>query len=143
MKKLILNFVFPLTVMLFFLFSRSVCAEIVDVPVSTLQGFPLPYTCPNWGSSMSTQFFVGEFIIDVLVYFILLFSLCCLIDRFLIRIKPYKAVSITLYIIAGVFLFLEILIYSRDNTFYVHREFDIKVIRSGLSFWGWPYHGCP
>jgi len=141
MKKLTLNLVLPFTVILFLTVSRGICAQIEDAPNSGLDGFPLPYTCPNWGSSMALQFFVVEFIFDLLVYFALVYLIVYLIDRLVYPIKPYKAISITLYVLASIFLCLAVLMYSQDTTFYLHRDFDIKVIRSGLSFWGY-YPSC-
>jgi hypothetical protein len=142
MKQLILKLVLPLTIVTFFAFTRSICAEVVDAPNSSLQGFPLPYICNGWGSSMSWQFFVIEFVVDFFIYFLFLSLLIYLIDRFVFRIKPNKAVFITLYVIAALVLCLQILIYSRDTTFYIHRDFDIKIIESKFGFFFQSFPHC-
>jgi len=139
MKQLTFKLVLPLTVITFFVFTRWVCAQVVDTPNSVLQGFPLPYTCPDWGSSMALQFFVTEFAIDILVYFIFIFVAVYLIDRFVLRIQIHKAVLIVLSVVAVLVLSFQVLIYSRDTTFFLHRWFDIKVIGSAYGFF-WQNH---
>ena len=134
MKSLTWKLILPLAVILFFSFSRWVCAKVVDAPNSILQGFPLPYTCPGWGSSMSIQFFVAEFVIDLLVYFFFFFIAIYLVNRFICRVRVHKVAVITLYIIAGFALSLQVLMYSIDTTFYLHRSFDIKIIQSTYGF---------
>src|SRR5260370_3532353 len=134
MKQLTLKLVLPLTVISFFVFTKWTCAQVNDAPNSLMQGFPLPYTCPGWGSSMTSQFFVSEFVIDFLIYFLSFFIIFYLIDRFIAHIKPHKAVTITIYIIAGLILCLQILIYTTETTFYLHSWFNIKVIQSGYAF---------
>jgi asparagine N-glycosylation enzyme membrane subunit Stt3 len=142
MRQLTLKLVLPLTVIAFFVFTKWMCAEVSDAPNSILQGFPLPYICTGWGSSMSWQFFVTEFVIDFLIYFLFLSLIIYLIDRFVFHIKHYKAVSITLYVVSALMLCLQILIYSRDTTFYLHRDFSIKVIESQCGFFWQAFPHC-
>ena len=142
MKKLTLYLALPLAIISLFAFTKWTCAQVVDAPDSVLQGFPLYYTCPGWGSSMSSQFFVGEFVIDLLVYFSFFFIVTYLVDRFVFRIKLHKAVPMTLYIVVGLILALQVLIYSIDTTFYLHRWFDIKVIQSTFGFFGQNHPDC-
>jgi hypothetical protein len=139
MKKLTLRLVLPLTIITFFVFTRWECAEVVDAPNSVLHGFPLLYDCPDWGSSMALQFFVTEFVMDILAYFVFFFIVIYLVDRFAFNIKLPKPMFITLYIIAGLILSMQVLIYSVDTTFYLHRSFDIKVIKSTYGFF-WQNH---
>ena len=139
MPKLTLKLVLPLAIICLFGFTRWTCAQVDDVPNSVLQGFPLSYTCPGWGSSMSSQFFVGEFVIDLLAYFSFFFMVTYLIDRFVFRIKLHKAIPITLYVVVGLILGLQVMIYSIDTTFYLHRWFDIKEIQSTYGFF-WQSH---
>ena len=139
MKKLILKLVLPLAIIALFAFTKWTCAQLVDAPNSVLQGFPFSYTCPGWGSSMSSQFFVMEFLIDLLVYFSFFFIVAYLVDHFLFSIKLHKAVPITLYIIVSLILSLQVLIYTTDTTFYIHRWFDTKVIQSTYGFF-WQNH---
>jgi len=138
MKKLILYLVLPLTVILFFTITKWTCVQI-DGPNIVLQGFPLPYVSPGLGSSMTWDFFVAEFVFDVLVYFLLVLVICYLVDRFIYPIKPNNVISITLCIIAILFLCLQVLLYSIETTFYLHRNFDIKVINSSFTFF-WQQH---
>jgi hypothetical protein len=142
MKQLTLKLALPLTIITFFGCSRWICAEVVDAPNSSLQGFPLPYTCNGWATSLSLQFFVTEFIADLAVYFLTIFIALYLINRFVVNVRLHKSVSITLYVIAGLILGFQILILSLDTTFYLHRNFSIKEIKSEYSFF-WQYHsGC-
>jgi len=142
MKKLTLHLVLPLAIISLFALTKWTCAQVVDAPNSVLQGFPFYYTCPGWGSSMSSQFFVMEFVIDLLVYFSFFFIVAYLIHRFLFSIKLHKAVPITLYIVAGLILSLQVLIYTTETTFYLHRWFDIKVIESTYGFFGQNHPDC-
>ena len=134
MKKLMLKLVLPLAIIALFAFTKWTCAQVVDVPNSVLEGFPLRYNCPGWGSSMTLQFFVAEFVVDLSIYFTFFFIAIYLIDRFAFSIKPPKGMFITHYVIAGLILCLQIMIYSRETTFYLHRWFDIKIIQSTYGF---------
>jgi hypothetical protein len=142
MKRLNLKLVLSLTIILFFALTKWRCAKVVDAPNSLLQGFPLAYTCTGWGSSMSWQFFMLEFAIDFAVYFLFFSIMFYLIDRFILRIKLYKTMLIMLYIIAGLILCFQALIYSRDTAFYLHRSFNINVIESRYVFFWQYYSGC-
>lgn len=139
MKKLTFKLVLPLTVIVFFAFTRWICAEVVDAPNSVLQGFPLPYDCPTWASSLALQFFVVEFLFDFFTYLIILFTITYLVNRFAFQIRPHKILTIALYIIAAGILSFQILLYSIDTTFYLHRSFDIRVIGSKFGFF-WERH---
>ncbi|MEO6151454.1 MAG: hypothetical protein ABIP28_14890 [Mucilaginibacter sp.] len=137
MKHLTIKLVLPLTVILFALLTKWWCVKVDDAPNTILQGFPLPFTGPAWGSSMSFQYFLLEFLIDFGVYFLFVFTITYLIHRFLIHKKPHNMICICLFIVAGLCVCLQgLMIYSCDSFFYLHREFSINVINVGYIFLG-------
>lgn len=51
-----------------------------------MAGFPFPYVCDGWFTSMSNQFFVTELIIDFLIYILFWLLLIFSINRFFVKI---------------------------------------------------------
>ncbi len=106
-----------------------------DAPDTMMKGFPLPFVCPGWHTSMSLQIFLAEFFIDLLIYFAFWFVLVLSINRFLIRIKIHKVAAIVLLAISGLHTIVALLIASDDtNLFYVKRPFEIQVLETGHVF---------
>ncbi len=135
MKSLILKIVLPLTVISFFTFTKWWYALPVDAPDTLFTGFPLAFTCPGWHTSLSLQIFVMELIIDIMTYFLFWLVLIFCVDRYLVKIKTPKWVTIVLRIISGVYLaFAIVLALNPDNLFYMKRPFDMQVMETGYEF---------
>ncbi|MEM7102792.1 MAG: hypothetical protein AAF502_06610 [Bacteroidota bacterium] len=135
MKKLTSQLVLPLTIISFSLFTKWWFVIPVDAPELLMKGFPLPYICPGWHTSLSLQIFLGEFLVDLLVYFSFWWVIVCLFDRVIRKIKVHKAVKATLMVISILILTLEILIISNpDNKFYLTRDFGIEILDTGYQF---------
>jgi hypothetical protein len=135
MKQLTFNLVLPLTVISFATITKWWYALPVDAPDTLFAGFPFPFVCDGWHTSMALQIFVTEFIADFLIYFLFWFIVILCIDRLWTRIKMNKIVTIALWTLAGFVLGGATLIASNpDNLFYVKRPFDMDVMETGYKF---------
>ncbi|MEM6768710.1 MAG: hypothetical protein AAF655_27470, partial [Bacteroidota bacterium] len=60
MKQLIWRLVIPLTIISFFLVTKWWFVAVEDAPDSWMYGFPFPYLCEGWHTSLSLQVFLKE-----------------------------------------------------------------------------------
>ncbi|TXG34543.1 hypothetical protein [Seonamhaeicola maritimus] len=135
MKKLIWKVVLPLTIISFFLFNKWWYAEVNDAPNTILLGFPLIFLSEGWHTSMSLQIFVLELFIDFSVYFFFWFIVIFGINRFIVKIKPSKIVTVVLVLISLVILLLAIYLGTfPEHVYKIKRDFEIEVKNSGTSF---------
>lgn len=135
LKELIYKRIIPLTIISFLLVTKWWYVLPIDAPHSIMIGFPLAYSCEGWHTSMSEQYFIMEFLIDLLFYFIIWFVLIYLIDRFIIKRKLNKIGTILLFGVSGIFLILSIFIVSNpDNIFYLKRDFETETIETQPKF---------
>ena len=133
MKWPIIKLALPLTVISFLSITKWWHAVIVDAPDVMLYGFPFIYTCPGLHTSLSSQFFMLEFIADFTFYFICWVIILYLINKFIFQIKPSKWIYMIPYVIALLFLIPAILIASMpENVFSIKRDFDIELLDSGV-----------
>ncbi len=134
-KELTYKRIIPLTIISFIVITKWWYVLPIDAPHSIMTGFPLAYSCEGWHTSMSEQYFIMEFFIDILFYFIIWFSLIYLIHRYLIKKKLNRIITIVLISLSGIFLLLSILIVSNpDNLFYLKREFETETIETQPKF---------
>ena len=134
MRRLIFTLVIPLTIISFAFFTKWWYALPEDAPDTMFIGFPFPYVGDGWGSSMSLQYFAIEFIADLLTYFAFWFLLAALIDRFLIKIKLNKALTIILWCFSGLIISGAVFIASVfESNFYLTRDFKMEVLDSGFN----------
>jgi hypothetical protein len=135
MKKLVWRLVIPLTVISFTLFTKWWHTLPVDAPDTVFTGFPFPYVCNGWHTSMSLQVFVLEFISDLLIYFVFWFTIIFFVNRY---IKPIKVPNILAIVLLSITLAIagySIWIASfKDNIFYTRRNFDMEIIKTGYKF---------
>ena len=135
MKKLSWKLVLPLTILSLTIFTKWWYVLPVDAPDSMMYGFPIPYACNGWHTSLSFQIFIFEFIADFLIHFIFWFIVTALINRFVIKIKLYKIVAIFLICISGLFACGLIFIASNStNVYKIKRPFDIEILKTGYRF---------
>lgn len=135
MKQLTWKLVLPLTIISFVIFTKWWYVDIVDGPDEILTGFPVPYMCPGWHTSLSFQIFVSGFIIDLLTYLTFWFFITFIVHRLIIKIRLNKILMIILLSISGLFAIGIILIGSNsDNIYTFKREFEIKKLESGYKF---------
>ena len=134
-KNLILKIALPLTVISFLIFTKWSYADIEDVGDEILIGFPLIYSCRGFHTSISSQFFLVELMIDLVTYFVIWILFIYAVDRFLISIKINKLFFITLIFLATASLCIDIFILGwPDNRIYSHRDFKIEVKKTGYQF---------
>lgn len=135
MKKLIYTLVFPLTIISMFCFTKIWFTLPFDAPDTLFKGFPFPYECNGWHTSMSIQFFLFEFIFDFIIYFGFWWILILLINKFIIKIKIHKLTSIALIAVSFFIVVLFIWFYSlSDNLIYLKRNFKYKLLDTRYKF---------
>jgi hypothetical protein len=128
MKQLTWKLVLPLTPISFVLIRKEWHVEIEDLGNETLTGFPLPYVCPGWHTSLSLQIFVFELVINVLTHFAFWFFIISLLNKSFKSFKVSRIATIILLSIAGFFMFFLILLaINPDNIYTIKRPFDIKI----------------
>lgn len=77
-----------------------------------------------------------ELIIDILVYFSLIFSLLFLINRFIFKIKLSRKALIIIYIIATILFGIEVFFATIfETSFSIKRDFGIEVKQTGFKFY--------
>jgi hypothetical protein len=143
MKSLTFKIVLPLTVISFATLTKWWYVLPVDAPDTMLTGFPFPFLCNGWHTSLSLQIFVTEFIADLVTYFLFWFILIFCINRFAVKLKVHKAVTISLWTLSGLIIaFATLLAANKDNLFYAKRPFGIEVMETGFKF-GWQHKERP
>lgn len=109
----------------------------MDAPDTMFTGFPFPFVCDGWHTSLSLQIFVTEFVANLLVYFLFWFILVFCVNRFVTKVTVPKAVTIGLWILSGLIIaFATFLAANKENIFYVKRPFSVEVMETGFQF-GW------
>lgn len=132
MRQLTLKVIIPLTVISFATITKWWYALPVDAPDTLFAGFPFPFVCEGWHTSMSIQIFATELFADLLTYFLFWYVIIFCIDRFGIEIKINKIVTIVLWSLTAIVVSGAALIASNpDNLFYVKRPFDIEIMETG------------
>lgn len=136
MKALTLKVVLPLTILSFVIFTKWWYVQVEDWTDNVMHGFPLVYSCPGFGSSGSTQFFMLEFLADFFVYFSFWFLLIYLINRFICSFRRSAPITVILYVLSGSVagLVLLIVILLPDKEIELKRPFNILVIETGYKF---------
>ena len=135
MLKLAFRCTLPLTVLAFGVFTKWWYALPVDAPDSLLVGFPWPYVCEGWHTSMSLQLFLMEGTADFLVYFLTISLLISIFERLGITFHRNRSTTIILWSTAGLLITYAIILVSISNTIhYVKRPFDMKVLETGYRF---------
>jgi len=141
MKPLTFKLIFPLTIISFATITKWWYTVPIDAPDTIYLGFPFPFVGEAWHTSMALQFFVLEFVVDLIVYFLICSIVIFCINRFLIKIKMHKIQTISLWIISGLIISWAVFIVSRPNNVFHHkRTYEMKIFDSGIKFI-WQYIG--
>ena len=136
MKKLTWQLVIPMTIISFAGITKWWYVLVVDGWDIMMTGFPLPYSCPGFHTSLSLQIFVFELIVDLLFYFIFWFLVIFLFNKYIKQINIRKRIVIVLLSISGLLALGMILIASLpDNIFKIKKDFEYEVIDSGVDAW--------
>ena len=134
MKQLTWKLVLPLTIISFTIFTKWWHVQADDYQ-EILRGFPLPFVCPGWHTSLSLQIFVLELVIDIFAYFVFWSSMAFIVTKTAKSFRMHKAVTITLLTTAGLCtIALILLAINSDNIYTATRPFDIEVKETGYRF---------
>jgi hypothetical protein len=132
MKQLIWKLVMPVTILSFTVFTKSWYVLPVDAPESTMIGFPFPYACEGWHTSLSLQIFVIEFLCDLLTYFLFWLGVVYVIHHWVQKIIVPKQVTIILLVVMmpGVIGFA-LVANNPDNIYTLKRNFEMNILSTG------------
>lgn len=134
-RKLIINLVLPVTIIMFILFTKWWIVNVVDGTDGIMYGFPFIYKAPAFYTSMAEEFFILELIADLIFYFGVIFGIVYLINNFLFAIVIRKVVSVILFIVASLLISLELFFaFMPENKFSLEREDEIEIKQTGLKF---------
>jgi len=135
-SRAILKLAFPLTIIIFVLFTKWWTADVVDGSDGVMYGFPLIYKSPAFYTSMAEQYFIMEFLIDFIFYFITVFAILSLINKFIAKIKLKRKLLIIIYAVAGIIFGIEALMATVfETSFLIKRDFDIVIKQTGVKFY--------
>ena len=143
MKKLLIAFVIPITIISFLGGTKWWYVNVIDGTDGIMHGFPLIYQSWGFHTSLSNQYFFLEFLIDILCYFVFWTLVFYLLKKIFKTIKTKKLISIFLYTTAGIILMLQMLfVVDPTNIFKIRRSFDIEVRETGWRFF-WQHNQRP
>ena len=138
MKQLIVKLILPLSIISFALFTKWWHVFVEDVPDTFFTGFPLPYVCKGWHTSLSLQIFIGELLFDFLIYFLFWYIMALAINYLGVQIKILKLFSKGLWVISIFFLTVGIILtLNPDNIFYSRCTFKMQVKKTGYTIGGY------
>lgn len=138
MKQLTWKLILPMTIISFFTITKWWYVDIVGEFDEILIGFPLPYVCKGWHTSLSLQIFISELLINLLAYFVFWSILIFIINRFVKKIRLHKTMTVILLSVSGFLLTAMVIAASNpDNMYTLKRDFDIEIMETGYKFiWG-------
>lgn len=135
MKTLLFNRILPLTILSFAAVTKWWHTLPVDSPDTMYRGFPFPFVGEGWHTSMSLQIFVLELLVDFLIYFLFWFLVVVGVHYLVVKINPYKPLTIVLWVISGLVLLGATYLASfPEHIFYAKRPYDMKVLKTGYTF---------
>ena len=137
MKQLIWKLVWPLTIISFGTITMYWYVLPTDAPDSMFSGFPFPYVCEGWHTSMSLQYFFIEMVVDLFVYFLCWYLVVFFLHKYLYRVQLSKIMMILLWTFSLAIITMEgIVAGNPDNIFHVRRSFDMVILETGFQFAG-------
>ena len=129
MKKAFFKTSLPLTIIFFFLFSKIWLVSIDDIGCLYLYGFPFIQSSKGFHTSMSTQFFILEFLANFLCYLIII----TVGVYYLKKVFPLRkskilsiAINFSALFILGLFIYFLTL---PDNRVVFKRDFKINTVK--------------
>lgn len=133
MKRLLLSFTLPLTILTFGCITKWSYGVVIDGTDEFLYGFPLIHKCRGFHTSLSTQYFACEMLVNFLTYFLFLTLITLLLNRkwtIKIPVKITKLFWIGFGIFFAGFIHLTT---SLDDRYKIKRDFDVVIFDEGLS----------
>ncbi len=134
-KRLIINFVLPISILLFGTITKWQYVAVIDGPNEFIYGFPFSFICSGWHTSMSLQIFVLELFMDFSLYFIICLALTIFFDRYLKQMAIPKIVKYFFYCstLCALIIFA-IVLSNSENIIKLKKDFDYEVIKCGYKF---------
>ena len=134
MRKILFRLTLPLTLISFGIITRWSYGIVVDGTDEFLYGFPLIYKCDGFHTSLSTQYFLTEMALNFLIYFVFWLIATWTINR-LWKITIPKWISKIFWLGFGIlFIVFAYISYDLDDRYLIKRDFDVKIIDSGFTF---------
>ena len=136
MKKIIFRLTLPLTLISFGIITKWSYGIVIDGTNEFLYGFPLIYKCDGFHTSLSTQYFLTEMIVNLLIYFSFWLTITLILNR-IWKINIPKLIS-KIFWIGYAVLFLGFIYLSNDldDRYLTKRDFEVKIFDSGISIFG-------
>jgi hypothetical protein len=133
MKKIIFGLTLPLTIVSFGIVTKWWYGLAIDAKDVFFYGFPMIYKCEGFHTSMSTQYFLTEMIVNQLTYFAFWLIITFTLNRFW-KINIPKMIPKIFWIGFGI-LFLGFVFMSNDldDRYLIKRKFDVKIFDSGFT----------
>ncbi|MFK7799597.1 MAG: hypothetical protein AB8E82_19245 [Aureispira sp.] len=133
MKRLLLSFTLPLTILSFGLITKWSYGIVIDGTDDFFYGFPFIHKCRGFHTSLSTQYFALELLVNILSYFLFWVIITFLVNKKWPISIPVKITNL-FWIGFGVFLAGFIFLsYSLEDRFLVKRDFDVVIFDQGIS----------
>lgn len=135
MNRLQFSLAIPLTIILFATVTKWWYVIPEDAPDTPLFGFPFPFVCNGWHTSLSLQIFVLEFIVDILFYYFIVKLVLFFVDRFWLKNKFSSGFLIAVWVMAGFIITISgFWVVNPDNLFFIKRPFDFDVKETRIDF---------
>lgn len=136
-NELLIKRIVPFTIISFVLITKKWYTLPIDAPETVFAGFPLPYVCNGWHTSLSLQFFVLNFLVDFLVYFLFWFLVFWGINTYSKHFKLYRGLTYTIWSIASLIVVgAGIAICTGNNVFFVNQPYEYQLIYSEFGVLG-------
>ena len=133
MKNLILRFALPLTFISFALITKWWYGVVIDGPDVFLYGFPMIYKCSAFHTSLATQYFLLELIVNLVTYFVFWLIIGLFINKIWTIHIPRK-ISILFWIGCSLVITGALFIsYEFNDVYLTKRDFEVKIFDSGCS----------
>ncbi len=125
----------PITFITFIAVTMQWNVQPVDAPESVMYGFPFPYSCNAWHTSMARQYFVLEFFADIFCYFGFWIFIFYLLRKVGVDMIRRRFVNYSINIFAAILIILSIsLFFMFENIYKVSRDFDFTIQKTHVKF---------
>lgn len=108
----------------------------LDAKDTMMFGFPFPYLVEGWHTSMSYQYFLVEFLVDLIFYSILSFIILKILKRIEFKKSITSAIgylcTTAFLIVFGLELFIAIQV---EHVYCLKKEFNYEVIDKKVHFY--------
>jgi len=134
--KFILSVALPITILTFALISCWRFGIVIDGTSEFFYGYPFIHKCRVFHTSLSTQYFIKEALVNFIIYFAIITSILKILDK-RIKIEFSKKITRIFWIgfaICGLgFLFLS---NQLNDMYLIQRDFEIVEFDKGISILG-------